>query len=156
MRMTPLFSDRFWTLKVLAALGLIAWLCTIAAREVGKIHPQFERAAVWFEVLQGKEITAWGHRVVGRAPDGFDMDTRVGPFRVLSPLRPEPGNYVSVRARIVGPRTLQALSIELNDGFLWKRALNYIVSVAVLLGFAWRVRKRFAWNLRDGLFRSRY
>ena len=57
--------------------------------------------------------------------------------------QPPVGQYVSVVARQRGPRVLEALSLKFNDGFTWKRPLNYAISVFTVIGYLWLVRRRF-------------
>ena len=77
-------------------------------------------------------------------------------MRIVTPDRPPPGEFVSVVGRIAGNRRIEAVSVQVNEGWAWKRPLNYVVSVATVLVFLWLVRKRFRMRLSEGLFRSRF
>ena len=150
-----MFSDRLWILKLLLAAGLFAVLGHRARREFAEVDPQPELAPVYFGKMRGKTVSLWARPVLASAPDGFDVQTRIGRFRVLSPERPPAGECVSVRARVAGPRTLEAIAVQRNEGVRWKRPVNYVVSVLTLLGFLFWAGRRFRWPIREGLFRSR-
>lgn len=151
-----MFSDRFWTLKLALAAGGLAALCHRARTEFEEVHPSFRKAPVYFEKLKGKTVTnLWANPVTAHAPDGFHISTDIGPFRVISPERPPIGERVSLVARVAGPRTLEAMGVQRNEGVSWKRPVNYIVSILTVAVFLLWVRRRFRGSLREGLFRSR-
>jgi len=151
-----MFSDRGWILKAAAALGLLAWLCADARRRIAVEHPEIERVALFTEALRGREFHLWARRVHALEPTGFQVNSSVGPMHILSSLRPAVGDRVSVVARATGPRTLEAISVQVNEGFAWKRPLNYVVSILTLIGFLWIVRGRFRWRIHEGVLRSKY
>jgi len=151
-----MFSDRGWLLKVGAALGLLAWLCLDARRRTAAEHPDVERVAVFTEALREHSVYLWAKPVLDVEPTGFQINTQVGPVHILSTRQPRVGEVVSIIARPTGPRTLEALSLQFNEGFGWKRALNYGVSIITLLGYLWIIRRRFRWRIHEGVFRSRY
>jgi hypothetical protein len=63
---------------------------------------------------------------------------------------------VTVVARPAGHRTVEALRLQVNEGFAWKRPLNYAVSVLVVIGYLWLVRRRFRWRIEEGVLRGKY
>ena len=150
-----MFSDRLWILKLALAAGLLVGLCHRARREFSRDFPSYKKAPVYFEEIRGKTVDLWAKPVVAHAPDGFDITTDVGRFRVISPDRPPVGERVSLVARVAGPRTLEAGAVQRNEGVLWKRPVNYIVSIVTVAVFLLWARRRFRWPLREGLFRSR-
>lgn len=151
------FSDRLWLLKVAAALGLFAWLCDRAQRELSHARPSPESAVFFDEEDRGRKVAGWGRPVAAVTPEGFEIDTDYGRLRILTP-RPAPpvGARVMFIGRIVGPRTIESISEEVNEGFEWKRPLNYGLSAATLLVFLWLIRGRFRSRLSEGVLRSRY
>ncbi len=153
----PFFSDRLWTLKLGLTVALFTFLCTLANRQIGEILPDIELGALGSPSVLGKSVHLWARQVVAVTADGFDIDTKVGPFHVQSPFPlPAVDDYVSFAARITGPRRVVASAFEVNHGYLWKRGLNYGLSSAVVIVFLWIVRRRFRGRLSEGLFRSRY
>ncbi len=153
--MGALFSDRYWILKLALAAGLLAALCHRSRREFSELNPNYRKVPVHFEKLRGRTVHLWAKTVAATAPDGFDVETDVGLFRVISPDRPPVGEQVSVVARVAGPRTLEAAAVQRNEGNRWKRPLMYAASLATLAVFFMWARRRFRWPLREGLFRSR-
>jgi len=150
-----LFSDRLWTVKLAVALALLAALCHRARRDYERDYPSYRRVPVYSARLKDRTVSLWAKTVTATAPDGFDIATDVGPFHVISPQRPPVGERVSLVGRVAGPRTLEALAVQPNEGVAWKRPVNYIVSIlAAALFFLWMSR-RFRWPLSTGLFRSR-
>jgi hypothetical protein len=151
-----MFSDRFWILKLALATGALVALCHRARTEFEKVQPSFRKAPVYFEKVRGKIVTnLWAKPVTAHAPDGFDISTDLGLFRVISPERPPIGERVSLVARVTGPRTLEASAVQRNEGVSWKRPVNYIVSILTVAIFLLWARRRFRWPLHEGLFRSR-
>jgi hypothetical protein len=151
-----MFSDRWWIAKVAAALLLLAALCARADRAIREIHPDVERVALFTDELRTKSIILWGKKVLSRDAAGFEIDTKVGPVRVLTPEPPPVGEVISAVTQPTGPRTLTATSLQINAGWKWKRPLNYTISVLTVLAYLWIVRDRFKWRIEQGVFRSRY
>jgi hypothetical protein len=151
-----MFSDRWWIAKAAAALLLLAGLCTRADRTLREIHPDVEQVALFTDELRNKTIILWGKRVLSRDAAGFEVDTKVGPVRVLTPEPPPEGVVISAVTRPTGPRLLTATSLQINAGWAWKRPLNYILSVLTVLAYLWIVRGRFRWRIEEGVIRSRY
>lgn len=152
-----LFSDRFWTIKVLLAAGLFGWLCSRADRELSELRPMIESTAGPIEGHRGKGVSFWAKRVLAVRPDGFDVQSKVGPIHIVaaSPY-PKAGDYVSAVGRIVERRRIEATATYVNQTYLWKRGLTYGVSVATVLAYLWLIRRRFRWRASEGIFRSRY
>jgi hypothetical protein len=153
--MKALFSDRLWGLKLALAVAAFAVLGHHARGRMRERYPHIAGVSVYGDSLRGKTVSVQALTVVGHAPDGFDLDTSVGPMRIVSDGRPPVGEAVSVVGRVLGNRRIEAVRIQANEGWAWKRPLNYSVSVATLLVFLWLVRDRFRLRLADGLFRSR-
>jgi hypothetical protein len=153
--MKHLWSDRLWILKPAAAILCFSWLGHRAAADFGRLYPSADRLAVDAERLEGKTVTLSARPVLGPAPDGFDVATYVGPMRVVAAERPPSGARVSVLGRAAGTRRIEAVRVQVNEGWAWKRPLNYAVSTATLLVFLWLIRGRFRSRLSEGLFRSR-
>jgi hypothetical protein len=153
----PLFSDRGWALKLGLTVGIFAILSHQADRRISEIHPDLRLGASSVELVRGKTIHGWARKVLAVTPDGFDVETSVGPFHVTYPdPGPRVGDYVSFVGEIVALRHVVASGIQINTGYLWKRGLNYGLSSVTVLAFLWIVRRRFRWKLSEGLFRSRY
>jgi len=151
-----MFSDRYWILKLALAMGALVALCHRARYEFDRDYPSFRKAPVYFEKVKGRTVTnLWAKTVTAHAPDGFDISTDLGPFRVVSPERPPVGERVSLVARVAGPRTLEASAVQRNEGVSWKRPVNYIVSILTVAVFFWWARRRFRGSLHEGVFRSR-
>jgi hypothetical protein len=151
-----MFTDRLWVLKGAAALALLGWLCTQSRRVLSELHPEVEQVALFTDSLRGKTIHLWAKYVTASDAAGFQIDTYVGPMRVLTSQPPPVGSFVSAQARPIGPRTLEALSLHINEGFEWKRPLNYGISILTVVVYLWLVRRRFRWRIEEGVFRSRY
>jgi hypothetical protein len=151
-----MFSDRGWIIKLAAAAGLIAGLCWMAHWRIADEYPPVDRLAYEGEALKGRTIFLWGRRVEAQDPAGFQIATSLGPIRVLSGVHPAVGEYVSVVARATGPRTLEAVRLQVSQGFVWKRSLTYVVSILTVIAYLWIVRRRFRWRIHEGVFRSRY
>lgn len=151
-----MFTDRLWVVKAACALGLFTLLSFFGGRALEKLRPPLERIAVFSEDLRDKTVIVWGRKVLTADAAGFEVGSRVGPIRVLTPHPPPVGAYVSAVARPTGTRTLTASSVEINAGWAWKRPLNYGLSALVVLVYLWSIRDRFRWNIESGVFRSRY
>lgn len=151
-----MFSDRGWILKFSAVLGLLALLCSTARRLNAFDSPELDRAAVFQQSDRHRPYHGWGMRVAAVEPAGFRIDSAAGPIHFVSDMRPPAGEYVSFLARATGPRTLEVVRMQVCEGFAWKRALTYGVSILTLVGFLWIVRPRFRWRIHEGVFRSRY
>lgn len=151
-----MFSDRWWIAKAAAALLLLAGLCRRADRGLEELHPDVERVALFTDDLRNKTVILWGRKVLSRDATGFEIDTRVGPVRILTTEAPAAGQYISAVARPVAARTLQATTLQINAGWNWKRPLNYAISVLTLLAYLWIIRGRFRGRIEEGVLRSRY
>lgn len=151
-----MFSNRFWILKLCAACAALAVLGQAARWDFGRAFPRLEEAAVLTPDLVGKTVWSSPSRVLRIEKEGFDLWTRAGPVRVLaqSPV-PREGDFVSVRGQVIGPRRVEALDVQINEGHGWKRPANYIISLATLAVYLWWIRARFGCSLRQGIFRSR-
>jgi hypothetical protein len=151
-----MFSDRGWLLKTAAALGLMALLLADSRRRLAVEHPPIEQLAFFTEALRDRTVYLWGYQVRAVEESGFQINSFVGPMHVRSREPVAVGDYVTVVARPAGPRTVEALRLQVNQGFAWKRPLNYAISVVVLVGYLWFVRRRFRWRIQDGVFRGKY
>jgi len=151
-----MFSDRWWIAKAAAAILLLAGLCRRSDRVLHELHPDVERVALFTDDLRDKTVILWGKKVLSRDATGFEVDTRVGPVRILTAEPPPAGEYVSAVTRPVATRTLQATTLQINAGWNWKRPLNYGISVLTLIAYLWIVRGRFRWRIEEGVLRSRY
>jgi hypothetical protein len=151
-----MFSDRWWIVKAAGALLLLAGLCRRADRVLQELHPDVERVAIFSDELRDKTVILWGRKVLSRDAAGFEIDTRVGPVRILTPEAPPAGEYISAVARPVATRTLAAVKLQISSGWGWKRPLNYGISVLTLLAYLWIIRGRFRWKIEEGVLRSRY
>ena len=151
-----MFSDRGWILKAALALGLLTWLCRDARQRISVAHPDPERAALLSGADFSGTIYLWAKKVEAHEPGGFRIDSRVGPLHFESATQPPVGEYVSIVARPLTPRVLKAESLQVNEGFGWKRPLNYAISVLTLAGYLWVIRRRFRWRIHEGVFRSKY
>jgi hypothetical protein len=149
-----LFSDRGWVWKVAAALLAFSWCCHDSQRALSKLHAQAEDAALKPERHLGMECYAWAHTVLSADSSGFEIRTKAGPVRVEG-LRAEPGQVVSVRGRVAGPRLIRADRLHVNDGYAWKRGLNYALSIIVVLAVAASFRRRWRCSAREGVLRER-
>lgn len=151
-----MFSDRGWILKAAGALLLFSLVCTRSQELLDEFHPEVERVAMFTDDLRSKTIGLLGKKVLRSDPEGFEIGSRVGPIRVLFPHPPSEGEYVSLIGRPVGPRTLETSALQRNAGWGWKRPLNYVVSVLVVIAYGWSVRDRFRWRIPEGVFRGRF
>ncbi len=151
-----MFSNRLWIVKLALALGLFLLVCRLCAQELSAIHPDSDWVALPPPDAVGKTVFLFARRVRAHTPDGFIVDHSMGPYRIVSATRPESGERVSVRARILGPRLLQAEAWQSNEGHALKRPLNYVLSVLVVIVVLWMFRGLFRVPIREGLFRSRY
>jgi hypothetical protein len=151
-----MFSDRLWLLKAAAAVGLLSLVCTLSHQDITSRQPPMERVALSWEALRDRTFHQTAQRVLAADDRSFQLNTLVGPMRLLTDSPPPAGSYVTFKARPVGPRTLQVLALDVHSGYEWKRPLNYIVSILTVLGYLWLVRRRFKWNPEQGFFRGRY
>jgi hypothetical protein len=151
-----MFSDRLWILKAAAALGLLSAVFTIGHLKLEEQYPPIERVALFSGHLRGRVLHRSSDRVLDSDPQGFRVDTRVGPMRFLTSTPPAPGEFVSMNVRVIGPRTLEVIDLTPLPGYSWKRPLNYGVSILTLLVYLWLVRGRFRWKPQNGVFRGRY
>src|SRR5689334_13904046 len=139
-----LFSDRWWAVKLAAALLFLAAVCTASADLMEDLHPLAERTALFPDTIKDKTILILGKKVIASDAEGFVYQSHVGPLRVLTPTTPPPvGEFVSAVTRPVGPRTLRASFVQINAGWAWKRPLNYAISILVVLAFLYHHRRLF-------------
>jgi hypothetical protein len=151
-----MFSDRLWILKAAAALGLLAWLCHDGRRALRESHPDLERVVLYSEQLRGRLLSVSNREVVSVDSTGVRIMTEVGPMHLRTAEKLAVGQTISAIVRPIGPRQLEVLRLGINEGFGWKRALTYIVSVLTVMAYFWLVRRRFRWSPEAGVFRSRY
>ncbi len=151
-----MFSDRGWLLKAATALGLLAVVLTVSRRRISAEYPRIEQMAFFNESLRDRHVFLWGYKVRAVEAAGFQVDSAVGPMHVLWTQPVAVGDCVTVIARPAGHRTVEALRLQVNEGFAWKRPLNYLLSVLVLIGYLWLVRRRFRWRIQDGVLRGKY
>lgn len=151
-----MFTDRFWILKALVTLSLIGWLCTASRHALSELHPDIERAASHIERLEGKTQNLWTKRVLAADATSFQIETYVGPMKVLTSTPPPVGSIVSAQVRAIAPRTFEALTLHVNAGHDWKRPLNYAISIVTVVAYLTLVRPRFRGRMQDGIFRSKY
>ena len=151
-----MFSDRLWILKLAAAVGLLAWLSHDARRALQEYHPDLERVVLHSGQLRDRLISVANRQVVSVDSTGGQILTEVGPMHLRTAEKLVVGQTVTAIVRPVGPRRLEAIRLEVNEGFRWKRALNYAVSALTVVVYLWLVRRRFRWAPEAGVFRSRY
>jgi hypothetical protein len=151
-----MFSDRGWLFKMAVALGLLALLLTNTRRRISIKHPAIERMALYTEAIRDRRVLLWGYKVRALEPTGFQIGSGVGPMHVLWGQPVAVGDYVTVVARAAGHRTVEALRLQVNEGFGWKRPMNYVLSVLVLIGYLWIIRRRFRWRIHEGVLRGKY
>jgi hypothetical protein len=151
-----MFSDRWWILKAAVAVGLLALLLTDTRRTLGGRHPEIEHVVLNWPPYRDHTFHLAAKQVRAADAGGFTISTRVGPMQVRTPTPPAVGEYVTLNVRPVGPRTLEIVQMAVLQGYVWKRPLNYGVSIVTLVAFLWLVRRRFRWRIQDGVFRSRY
>jgi hypothetical protein len=151
-----MFSDRLWLLKAAAALGLFSLLCTVAHRDLERRSPSSDRIPLKYREWHGRVFHLTAKDVVAADAESFQIATRVGPLRILTPTPPPVDSVVTFHARVLGPRTLEVIDLVVHRGYGWKRPLNYVVSILTVIGFLWLVRRRFTWRPEQGFFRSRY
>jgi len=151
-----MFSDRGWLLKAAAALGLLAVVLTVSRRRIAVEYPRIEQMAFYNDSFRDRRVLLWGYQVRALEAAGFQIDSAVGPMHVLWTQPVAVGDYVTVVARPAGHRTVEAVRLQVNEGFAWKRPLNYLISVLVLIGYLWLVRRRFRWRIQDGVLRGKY
>lgn len=150
-----IFDDRLWVGKLALAVGLLAILGHQARRDFERAYPSYRKVPVYFKAMKGKSVSLWARPVVASHPGGFQIETDVGRFQVISPSCPPLGEHVSLVGRVAGPRLLEALAVQRNEGVRWKRPINYGISLLAAAGFLFWMGRRFPWPLRNGLFRSR-
>jgi hypothetical protein len=151
-----MFTDRWWILKAASTLLLFGVVSARSGNTLSEQHPVLESTALLTDELRGKTLTFWGKRVLSADATGFEISSRIGPIRVLTPNPPPVGAYVSAITRPTGTLTLTASSVQINAGFVWKRPLNYVLSILVVIGYLWSVRRLFRWRIQDGVFRGIY
>jgi hypothetical protein len=153
-----LFSDRFWGAKLAVALGLFA---VLGARSEGdspeSATAEADHSAKPMAVMRGRRVQFWGHRVLSISGTEFEIDSDVGPIRILGPTAlPQDARYVSGVGTVLDTRLVRATELRVNPGYPIKRGLTYGVSVLTVLGYLWFVRRRFGWRPEEGVLRSRY
>jgi hypothetical protein len=151
-----MFSNRWWVLKLALALAFFALVFQLGGNRMAQAHPELERIAVYTDDVRDKTFALIGRKVIAADAAGFEIGSRVGPIRVLTPHPPPAGAYVSLIGRATAPRTLTASSLQINAGWAWKRPLNYALSIFVVVAYLWIVRDRFRWRIPEGVFRGRY
>jgi hypothetical protein len=151
-----MFSDRFWILKLAVAGGLLALLSLHARKALGEREPEIERVALFSDQLRDRTLYVSHNTVTALDATGVQIDTRVGPMHLRTTERPAVGSIISALVRPVGPREMDVIRFKVNEGFRWKRALNYGVSILTVVAYLWLIRRRFRWNPDAGVFRSRY
>lgn len=151
-----MFSNCGWIAKLAGALALLAWLCSHTHQSYSRLHPDVEWAALFSDRCGDRIIHIGDERVEGLDESGIRIGTHVGPVHVRTDARPPVGEYVSILARATGPRMLEAISIQINHGYAWKRPLNYAVSIFTVVAYLWAIRNRFRSTIRQGVLRGRY
>ena len=151
-----MFSDRLWIVKVALAVGLLALVSHATRRTLQEHHPDIERLPLFFEEVRDRRLFVANQPVLAVDATGIRVPTRVGPMHLRTAEKLSVGQVISATVRPVGPRELEVITLEVNEGLRWKRALTYIVSVLTVLAYLWLVRRRFRWAPEAGVFRSRY
>jgi hypothetical protein len=155
---SPLFSDRFWGTKLALALGLLAVLGARSESDPPESSiPEVDHSAKPIDLMRGRKVQFWGHRVRSIRGSEFEIDSDVGPIRIQgeAPL-PKDAQYVSGVGTVQDTRLVRATQLRVNPGYPIKRGLTYGVSVLTVLGYLWLVRRRFQWRPEEGVLRSRY
>lgn len=152
-----LFSDRGWALKLLLAAVGFAGLCQAHYDAMSATRPSEAAIDHPAPADLGGVVRRWGLPVADVDDGGFRVRLDSGPIyvRTAGPPAVRPGEAVAFSARLTAPRVLQAEEVAVIEGHAWKRPLNYVVSVAVLLFVLARVRGRFRGRPSAGLFRGR-
>ncbi len=153
--MKRLFSDRCWILKTGGALLLFALCCHQSQRLLGRLHAEPELAATHPDRVLGMTCHLWAKRVLRSDASGFELPSKAGPIRIEG-ARAETGSIVSVVGTVTGPRLVRAERIHVNEGYAWKRPLNYGLSILTVLAVLASLRKRFRWRAPDGVVSGRY
>jgi hypothetical protein len=151
-----MFSDRLWIVKLVVAGALLALLCLHARKALEERQPEIEKVALFSDRLRDRTLYVSNNQVIGVDSTGLQIETRVGPMHLRTTERTPVGSIISALVRPVGPREMEVLRFKVNEGFHWKRALNYGVSVLTAVAYLWLIRRRFRWNPAVGVFRSRY
>ena len=151
-----MFSDRLWSLKLAVAAGLLALLSLHARKALGERQPEIEQVALFSDQLRDRTLYVSNNTVTAVDDTGVRIDTRVGPMHLRTTERPAVGSIISALVRPIGPREMEVIRFKVNEGFHWKRAINYGVSVLTVVAYLWLIRRRFRWNPAAGVLRSRY
>jgi hypothetical protein len=151
-----MFSDRLWILKVAVAAGLLAWLSHDAGRALQEDQPDIERVALFSDQLRDRRLGFSNKPVLAVDSTGVQVPTDVGPVHLRTTEKLEVGTTISAIVRLVGPRQLEVIRLRVHQGYGWKRAFTYGISVLTVLVYLWLVRRRFRWAPEAGVFRSRY
>jgi len=151
-----MFSDRFWILKLAVAAGLLGMLGLRSRKALEKEQPEIERVALFSDQLRDRTVYVSNKGVMALDATGIQIDTRVGPMHLRTAERPAVGSTISAIVRPIGPREMEVIRVKVNEGYGWKRSLNYVISIITVLVYLWLVRRRFRWAPEGGVFRSRY
>ena len=111
-----MFSDRWWIVKAAVALGLLAWLCQDTHRRLAALYPDVERVALFSDSLRGLKVHLWARQVQKADAAGFEINTKVGPMKVLTATPPRVGEHVSIVAQPVGPHRRSSYATRLDAG----------------------------------------
>lgn len=152
-----MFSDRFRGARAFAALLAFASLCHLARRQVPAADPPLESLPLRFDAIQGRRVCVNAKTVLASGPEWVDVHTSSGPVRVLGQSSPaaRKGDVLSAVGTAAGPRLVLGERLRTHPGFVWKRRLNYAVSVLTFGVFLLWARRFLLGRRGDGLLRSR-
>jgi hypothetical protein len=149
-----MFSDRGWIFKVAGALLAFAALCHHSLRSLPELLVDDELIATKPHLVRGRQTHLWAKTVTAADPEGVTLAGKLGPIRVQG-VQAAPGDVVTVVGLIEGPRLVRALRFQQNEGYRWKRPLNYAISLLTLAVVLVAAARRFRLRLRDGLLEAR-
>jgi hypothetical protein len=149
-----MFSDRGWACKVAGALLAFASLCHHSARSLSDLLVDDEFVATKPHLVRGKLTHLWAKTVTAADPGGVTLACALGPVRVEG-VRAATGDVVTVVGVVEGPRLVRALRFQQNEGYRWKRPLNYAISLLTLGVVLAAAARRLRLRLRDGLLEAR-
>ena len=142
-----LFSDRHRPLKLALAALLLCGALNYAAKAGPRRFPNLGRMLVEPAAYEGR--TTWLHvRVVEVGPGRWMVQDDHG-YRIgvqPAPVEARPGDYAVLRGSFHarGPSlTPDPGALRVITHFGWRRAGNYLISLAALLGLAAFLRRRF-------------
>lgn len=153
-----MFSNNFYSIKIVIALIAVVWLFYYSSKIFSEIHPRFFDCQPLPEVNDNRFIVTDVDKVVAVdiSAKTFEITEHGFTIKVKNAKElPEAEDFVSMTARFHKENFLTPETMVIHKNYRVKRTLMYVISLAVILVWLFYFLKVFKPVLHKGFFLSK-